>query len=524
MARAKRIATIDAETDPFKWGRIPQPFIWGFYDGNKFKTFTETADLVSFLRTQDIFVFAHNGGKFDYHYLLPFADPNQQVMLIDGRLSKFKIGKCTFLDSYNILPAPLSAMQKDDIDYNLMEKGIREKHMAEITEYLKGDCIYLFDHIREYRENYGGALTQAGSAFKFWQQYEDIKPPTSNAAYYRRIKPFYFGGRVSPFERGTFHGDFKIYDINSAYPTAMLDEHPFGVEYFTVARVPDKMLPKAFLIVECDSHGALPLRDSKGGVSFPHGRHQFHCTGWEFMAGLNTNTIRNVKIIKAWVFAETRSYKPYVDFFYQQKLAAERAGNKTQRMFAKLFLNSLYGKFGTNGAKHCDYVLKDRDLPPSQRRIMQHEGFDPAHVVGGLQIWQRAIEEAQQTYYNLAVSASITGWVRAYLWESICKVKRPLYCDTDSIICENGDSLPKGDQLGEWDLEGEAVKVAIAGKKLYSCELKNGEYKTACKGVRLTPQEIERVANGETVEYFNHAPSGGIKSARQFVSRKVRKT
>ena len=33
----RKLIAIDCETDPFKAGRVPEPFIWGMYDGNEFK-------------------------------------------------------------------------------------------------------------------------------------------------------------------------------------------------------------------------------------------------------------------------------------------------------------------------------------------------------------------------------------------------------------------------------------------------------------------------------------------------------
>ena len=62
-----KIAVIDAETDPFKHGRIPKPFAWGFFDGTQYADFwgpTATDQLLDFLECypDPLVIFAHNGG------------------------------------------------------------------------------------------------------------------------------------------------------------------------------------------------------------------------------------------------------------------------------------------------------------------------------------------------------------------------------------------------------------------------------------------------------------------------------
>ena len=128
----------------------------------------------------------------------------------------------------------------------------------------------------------------------------------------------------------------------------------------------------------------------------------------------------------------------------------------------------------------------------------------------------------------MATAASITGWVRAYMWESICKVDRPLYCDTDSIACFDGSKLPLGNELGQWDCELDNIyKMAIAGKKLYAAFQKGGKTKIACKGVQLDGKQIELVAKGEEVKYIKMSPVFSISkppaALHRYVNRQDRK-
>ena len=199
--RDRKFATVDCETDPFEYGKELKPFIWGFYDGKKYKYFFSTEKFVEHIKKFDGIIYAHNGGKFDYHFLLSFLNTPQEVMIINGRLAKAKLGKCELRDSYILLPVPLKKMQKDDIDYNKMKVGVRHEHMTEIIKYLEGDCVYLWNYIADFGSVYGSNLTLAGAAIKFWQNMGN-NTPRSDKKFYSFFKPYYYGGRVEAFRKG----------------------------------------------------------------------------------------------------------------------------------------------------------------------------------------------------------------------------------------------------------------------------------------------------------------------------------
>ena len=149
-----------------------------------------------------------------------------------------------------------------------------------------------------------------------------------------------------------------------------------------------------------------------------------------------------------------------------------------------------------------------------------------------------ALLDEQKRFYNVATAASITGFVRAYLWRHICAIRKNggevLYCDTDSIAAIG--KIPKdmkiGKELGEWGNDGDFRLAAIAGKKLYAFQRRDGTWKTAHKGVMIEPEDIVKVARGGEVKYQRAAPSFGIeydkdgkgKRRTRFVERIVRMT
>ena len=80
----RRVATADCETDPFKKGRIPRPFVWGFYDGDEYREFWGDTqdDFAEFLGQQDVICYMHNGGKFDFHYLIEYFDATRDPITL----------------------------------------------------------------------------------------------------------------------------------------------------------------------------------------------------------------------------------------------------------------------------------------------------------------------------------------------------------------------------------------------------------------------------------------------------------
>ena len=517
--RVKSLVVVDAETDPFLYGRVPKPFLWDVYDGQKHFTFEHTSDCIHYLMGLDAICYAHNGGKFDYLMpgflkgLQPDTEINgsgvlgAKIMVIAGRLARFKMGKCEFRDSVNILPIKLADYQKEEIDYGKFERKVRHKHMKEITAYLHKDTEYLWKIVSDFRETYGDGITLAGSAMKFWQSLTKQKAPHSSGKFYAQIAPFYYGGRCECFHVGVLpHGQAHMVDINSAYPYAMLHEHPISLDpHVRSARINEKIVPQSMYHVRADSKGALPARMNDGSLRFPLAKGDYFCTGWELQAGLDTKTVKLEKIHTRIDFGQTINFKKYIDHFYELKQAA--AKKTSAYIFAKLFMNSLYGKFGSNPNEYANYYVIDPDYRSAS-------GLDESGMLGDLAVVAEDLQEHEKRFYNVATAASITGFVRAYLWRHLCAVRKAkgqtLYCDTDSIVY-TGEAHPfkLSKKLGEWSVEDGSpfCSGGIAGKKLYAFKNASGYWKKSCKGVDLEPEQIIEICKGAAIEYQRQAPS-----------------
>jgi DNA polymerase elongation subunit (family B) len=138
---------------------------------------------------------------------------------------------------------------------------------------------------------------------------------------------------------------------------------------------------------------------------------------------------------------------------------------------------------------------------------------------------QEDLADDEQRFYNVAVSASITGFVRAYMWDAMTKCENVMYCDTDSIICtDTGELDLHPTELGAWDVEAVGDYGGIAGKKLYALQTDNGEWKTASKGVRLDAHEILAVAKGKEIVFHPMNPQFSLKRGVRFQARKVKRS
>jgi hypothetical protein len=555
---ARQFWAADCETDPFLHGRIPEPFIFGAMCGDEYHEFSTASEFVTFFYEKDVIIYAHNGGKFDWYFILDDLEPGIKIQVINGRLAKFKIGKAEFRDSYNLFPFPLAEYKKDEVDYKIFEKSERNKpkNRDTIRKYLRSDCANLYELLAAFFAEYGSKLTLPGAALAQWKKISGEEPDHSTERFFREMSEYYFGGRVECFKTGVKNAKFSVYDINSAYPRAMCDFHPWGTSCFVDNRLPkgDAAISRSFIKLESKSTGAFPFKPEKlGGLEFPSDgtTRTFKISGWEFLAARDTGTLdATTRILEVRQFADRINFKSYVDHFYQRKKKAKEDGKRGEELFAKYLLNGLYGKFGSNPENYSEYLTCWPDEMEARYEESKCEtqcgekacrarcgkAFKFVTQLHNVAVVSRPLPEPSRRYFNVAVAASITGYVRAHMWRAICSGKgTALYCDTDSLAYSGPFGGTVSGELGDWKNEGAFVKYAIAGKKMYAFyPVKNGTPKIASKGIRFQKDKsdreirkaagmIEKIALGAEIEYKQDAPTFGLRG-KNFTVRKVKKT
>jgi DNA polymerase elongation subunit (family B) len=528
MPRAKKekleVAVIDLETDPFKFGRFPKPFSAAFFDGQIYQYFwgidcvPQLMQFISKLQKKYI-IYGHNGGKFDFFYMFDYLD--NPIKIINGRIVEAAFCGHKFRDSYAILPMPLSAYKKDDIDYKKFEKRNREKNKEEILRYLKTDCEYLFTLVSAFNTRFGEKLTIGATALGKLRELHEFD--NTNLRHDEKFRPFYFGGRVEAFKTGIINGDYKIYDVNSMYPHVMHDyNHPTGIEYAEVhnpqiSATGDLIgFGKRFYFITFigKNKGALPVR-TKTGLDFnvPHG--EFTTTAHEMRVALKYGLVEIESVINVRVPHYEIRFDKYVDIYAAEKVAAKKSGDKVSEIFSKFLLNSAYGKFGQNGALFFDYQIVRHigELESDEWELYEkHDAF---------MIFRKPATNI--VYYDVSTAASITSAARSILLEAIMTSEDVLYCDTDSILCKNFPGEKDNSKLGAWKFEGDFDSVAIAGKKMYAAFKNKVCIKLATKGVRLTAAEIIKLCKGKVINWKNAAPTFSAgKNTVKFVDRNIK--
>lgn len=507
----KLVCTFDTETDPFAEGRIVQPFSCGFHivpcttypDGAYWDFWGDDciAQFFTFLAANfsevECLIYVHNGGNFDFYFCVDYFDEGMEPFIINGRLTRIFMGGQEFRDSYSAIPVALSVYKKDDIDYTKLERGVRERHKAEILAYQKADCVYLGQLIRRWLDMFGDRLTMASAALPTLRSYhgfEDITEQVDNM-----IRPYYFGGRVQCFETGILEGDWVIVDVHNMYPSVMKDcLHPVSAEPIEQDRIDENTF---FAHIRAVSNGCLPLRAADGSLSFPEGEHNFFACIHEINAGLECGLLQIKEVYQAYKYETVACFDRFVDTFYNLRLDAKDTGDSIGFIFYKLVPNSSYGKLAQDSRKYETYLFDPIEPPDFDKGWYSHT------IRGGKIIYAKGQDKNKAAkFFNVATAASITSAARAKLLRGLAISERPIYCDTDSIICRKFAGTIDDRKLGTWGVEATGDIACIAGKKLYAVFNKGEPIKKASKGVKLTAEEIRRVADGEVIVYSNPVP------------------
>jgi len=488
--------------------RIHTQSICRFKDNNTFWDFVE-----SHLKPKSkLIIIAHNWG-FDAQILdavthirnIGFKPRN---ILETAQLSIWKYKrKSTYLECLDNMNIFHSSLKKLGRDIGLPKLDLEEAQESDdrLLTYCERDVDimvrawelwrkFCFDH------DLGNfAPTVAGQALN---TYRHRFMPSSiyihgSADISRLEREAYFGGRVECFRLGQFTAqDIHMLDVNSLYPYIM-SSYPYPTKYIgqsghiTIDEL-NRLLKTHLAIAEIDietDEPAYPVRRDKRLI-FPIGRFRTVLCGQELAHALALEHVR--KAYHVQVYERDFIFEDYVRFFYQTRLNYRKEGNESFAFLCKLFLNSLYGKFGQKQDIWEDIEITDE---PDWRN-WQVWDFDNKQWLTYRQregIIQIKVGEKDAFNAFPAIAAHVTANARHYLWSLVDKIgqEHVLYCDTDSLMvdaprCEIESRLPIGDQLGELKEEWRSSEVTINGCKDYV-----HDDKIKRKGIRLNARQVD---------------------------------
>lgn len=542
------LGVADTETDPFGKGKPEiKPFVAGLLiAGEPYREFWGENCVDLMVRhvlslPGRYLIYMHNGGKFDFHFMLEWLGDNPLV--INGRLTEWvpqfanHKPKIVFRDSFSILPVALDKFgQKQKIDYRIMHRDQREKpsNRRKISEYLQQDCVALFNAVHAFAKRFGDKgnipLTIGSTALRKFKEHHAYDKFTK--AQDAEFRPYYFGGRVQCFEAGILKGPWQVYDVNSSYPAAMRNfDHPVSSMWDTVAFTPRLLTGNRVWFARVVAHNkqALPFHSDDGTCEFGlSGPQEFTAISHELVPAIRAGLVEVLEWREIMQPARTARFVDFVDIYYAEKVEAKRQGDIFREIFSKLLLNSCYGKFGSNPENYREYkVLFDifRD------KLLARDGYVPElHISDDpfIELWSRPVRSTRAAYHNVAIAASITSASRSIMLDGLLNSMRPIYCDTDSVICRDFHGEISGTELGAWKHEKTAEYAAIAGKKMYC--LYNRTYrrsypvKWASKGGNLDPLDIIDIARGSVIEQTSLVPTFSLKAGTYYLTRKFTKT
>ena len=397
---------------------------------------------------------------------------------------KFSNGVCEMLCNTNFYKQSLASIG-DSLGLPKMAMPPTDD-MAAMLEYCRNDVTILraaFFALFVYTQDIAGVTPGITAAMASHRVYK--------AGYYQGVKdaqgtqhiPFindaeraaYHGGRTDTFFKGSPVGETVYkYDVNSLYPYCMLGDMPVrylqpgknewvtGLDGFIILAQVDLYIPPE------SEYGFLGLEGipHDGRLIFPVGRYRSWI--WEPLLKIAARHGYIERVHNVLLYECENIFDGYITDLYQRRLEYRAAGNDSFQMLTKLFMNSLYGKFGQRKAGKWVAV------PPESNEYLVMAGIGERHTQDwdGVETdyWQvgndlYAYEDGQglARHSICSVAGYITAKARALLWDALAAVidiGGQLYmCDTDSVVCNIPlpAALVDDKELGKFGLEGIAA-------------------------------------------------------------------
>lgn len=464
-----------------------------------------------------LYVYAHNI-KYDLQLsgiLTGFLEDGWKIktFVMDDPPTFIRINKnrtsIIFVDTFNYWQSSVEVMGK--------QLGISKLTMPDASEtieawkeYCKRDVDvlmnYLLSFMRFLRDNdlAGLGLTLASQAFrsyrhKFMQHLIHLHSD-DNATKLERLA--YSGGRVEAYYIGTLpEQDYYKLDINSMYPYVMKEKlYPYELvgysENVDLSRF-KQLLDEYYCIATVKLNtpeNCFPYK-GKSKLTFPVGEFQTTLHDIELRYALERGYITHVSSLA--IYHYTDIFSEYVDYFYNQKIEAEKQGNQVNRQQAKILMNSLYGKFGQRN--NSSYIIANTSDIKYGRITGYSEKLGCNVTVNCLgDDMEVSYKEGEAPYSFPAIAGAVTAYARMYLYRLMQEAKQEnvYYCDTDSLIVNSTgiqsiQHLIHNTQLGLLKIEGQSTHLIILGAKDYTFDLEVKHKGIPKKAIELSPNKWE---------------------------------
>lgn len=403
------------------------------------------------------------------------------------------LSKVVFQDSLKLIPLSVDAIAKSfkmeisklKIDYALHNNLPPGSPLSqEEIDYIKNDVRIVAKAVEYFYSQGLNKMTIGSCALEEYKKlvgkrtFKKYFPPPK---FHDDVKQSYKGGftYLNPKFEGKTIKNGVVLDVNSLYPSVMYgcdDEYlPFGTPLFFEGEYkPDVIYPLYTQMFSCQfelKKGKIPTIQIKHSDDFRGNEYLTSSGDKEVELCLNNVDLKlffehydvyNYRPRNGWKFKSTKGlFTEYIDKWSNNKIQAKKEGNHGLYLISKLFLNSLYGKFGS------DNKVKSK---------IPYLGED------GIIHFHNSEEESKDPVY-VAMASFITSYARKKTITSAQKIMdnynsgkskiQFVYADTDSLHCYSPDfELPEGldidsTKLGAWDYEMKFRRGKYLRQKCY---------------------------------------------------------
>lgn len=430
---------------------------------------------------------------------------------VNGKKKK----KVTIYDSLKLLNFSVDEIAKAfdlpirklELDYTA-KREIGHKLTQHEVDYIRNDVEIMSRALDIFFKDNKAKMTIASTALA---SYKDTNPnfrndfPELPLEVDADIRLSYKGGftYLNPKYKEVVTGGGVVFDVNSLYPSILYDRNlPYGIpEPFNGKYEYDPLYPLYTQMISCRfkiKPGKIPSIQIKHTFGFM-GNEYLESSDGEIVTLVLTNPdlelffeqydVTDLTFVSGWKFKSgSGMFKTYIDYWTAKKINAKKEGNKALYTIAKLFLNSLYGRFGTN--------------PKGSRQV-------PVLEEDGLYFSLMPEEERKPVY--VATASFVTAYGRKQIIEQSQAIRdwsiknkgfdAYIYSDTDSIhALLNDDDIAKltnildidDYRLGALKKESEFVRGKYLRQKCYIEEWKDGTMNVTVAGL---PKKLAHVIN-----------------------------
>jgi hypothetical protein len=486
------IITFDTETfrNPIENGEKLTFFNLDFYDGEQhyYSEKNNFIDMLRYFKTKykKYTVIAHNIG-FDFrivHFINnlmedEFLNLKCKARLLDSVLYvKFTSNNdnyvIQFLDSKNYFPMSLEKLAKN---FNLGKINIEEYDLDyeewNLQLYKTGKIRVMTDTEILYKAmqsfinmgfNYGVSL--ASTSFNTFKKQYLKRIIYLDDEFINLSLDIYHGGIVMPYilckEKQLYD-----YDINSLYPYVMKN-NLYSVSYKGKENdyrwIYDDIKNKAYNYIlkvryRCTERSPIFVKHDNQLMPFLEGEE--YITGFEYLR-LYENGY--VQILEAYKFYNDDLFSEFIDYFYNKRLL----GTGYEKLFYKLIMNSLYGKFGQHKSK-SEFIKIDKLEPYIKDIIDEYHYMDRIEIDGEFySIYGNFVSKKIDlpVRYNPLIASEITANARMinYDYSKLFGFENVYYTDTDSFFTTSTKELLEGSELGKLKIQKKGLFSIYAPK------------------------------------------------------------